>query len=206
MTISVVEDIDYRPGMSIDVLEGIGDVVSVNKFYVEEYCSEFKAGLKVGEPLRTILVYKIFCDSHGNLRQRMKFRASSSQLCTPLTEASLRVLAATKLKYPKEYQAFQSLKPEKPIKHYLTTWLNIPENIVNEAELTIKEFAEARSTSFTFPELVGALLSEYPNLERKLVLREYERPKNNVYLQLYNDDYIVVDQRAVFVGVRTYIK
>ena len=89
---------EIKIGNWVDAYEGIGKVISISNFYVEEYSSEFRGGVELGSSLTSQVVYKILCDFKGKLRKRNVFSSCSIDICTPICSESSILLNNDRLR------------------------------------------------------------------------------------------------------------
>ena len=188
----------------INAYDGIAQVISIHEFFVEEYCHEYKKGVPLGQPLRTVVLCKILCDYAGNLRKRSLVQSCNVSLCSLLSEKSRAIIEAIKHSFPEEYNKFDKYKAKQPMRHIISNWLNIPENQVGDIKYAVNHMDVG--TLFNYPQVLKYIKDCFPVLDLGAICQGCSRSNNNLVLRLHNDGFVVYEKRAVFTKIKADVK
>ena len=190
----------------IDTSDGIGKVISVNDFYVEEYSNEYKKGKSIGEYSRTILIYKIYLDFLGNPRKRNYFKSSNEKLCSRLSNNSEELVNRFKSKYVHEYENIEKKKFNFNLSNKVTYWINVPEEKIEDITNKVTEFKRIMPKKFNYLDIMRFIEDKDGGIDILSLNNSYTRARNNLGLILDNMNYEVKDHRALFSDVKVVVK
>lgn len=192
-------------GQWIDAYEGIGKVLSIHEFFVEEFSPDICRGKKLGEHLLTLCVYKILCDFGGQIRKRNLIRTCNISVCRPLCAKSQAVLENVQEKNVEDYKRFNEFKSKSPVGEWVNIWLDLPEAKLNRCKEFVDDLNVNLSKPFTYPEFRNMLdQSEFnPGLGS---MHQKDRPNgSNFIISLFNEDFRVQEKRTLFTQVKGVI-
>ncbi len=188
----------------IDGHDGIGQVQQIAEYFIEEYRQEYLRDKQIGASSHTLIVYKMLCNFDGKLRKRNNFISCNASFCSPLSSDSRSLVDDVKNKHCEEFEKFQKLKLEDPLTHNITSWLLAPEGMSQIIADAINEFNGSASNDFTFDQLIHFVDEKIPGIN--LFDTSNMSAANNVGLVLDNRGFKVNKKRALFSGVKAFVK
>lgn len=193
-----------KNGDWIDGYDGIGQIQQIAEYFIEEYRQEYLRDKQIGAPLHTLIAYKMLCNFDGKLRKRNNFISCDASFCSPISSDSRSIIDDVKNKYCEEFENFLNLKLVDPLKHDITSWLLVPESMSQKVADAINEFNGNVSNDFTFDQLIHFVDEKFPGID--LFDTSNMRTANNVVLVLDNRGFKVNEKRALFSGVKAFVK
>ena len=189
----------------VDALDGIAQVIEIQKIYREEYPLSSLPPKKSeeGKLLNTIIIHKVLCDFEGKIRKRNLVQHCSLDLCTPLCNESKEVLNELKSTKPRELEKFEAISQTREFNNYINTWIRVKDSGVQEViDFLNKEFT---ISTFEFSDVIDAVKSKF-NYEESwdFFTNETERTKQ-IVLKLNNTNYRFKGKKAVFTDLQAFI-
>jgi hypothetical protein len=184
----------FKPGDWILAAGGIGQVVSCEPLFVEEFY--LKEGQSVGDLEKVDVFFKLLCDFEGKLRKRNRFEVVREEYCKKIRAQDMKLIEKIKSSSPHEFAKFEAASETIGLVNGLE--YKIPEE---QLELTIHRLQEAIKTlpvPFTYPEFVEACKIEGLNLIEKRAAPV----DRNLTIQLYNEWGKTREKRRLFTRAR----
>lgn len=186
----------------VDGLDGIGQILSLHNFYVEEYSPEIIEGKSVGDFLRTIAVYKVLCHFNGKVRKRNIILSCNANLCRPISKNSQDFVKAIQDNQPNDYEKYIAYQKKKPIDHTVDIWLKVPVEIRMQIQEGISSINKELNKPFIYPEFEEKLKDHRIKINLDLMHNDEYPPKNNFIISFFNDNFLVKNKRALFTMVK----
>lgn len=181
-----------KPGDWVDTLHGIGKIISIHTLYADDFDVLFE-NKTFGEKLQDIVVYKVFCDFEGNIKKRVYLDSGDSSICTPLCEASQKIITHLSIKNTKEIDSFSNKTSKKRIGNWLYLYLNFDEQKFSALE-NLKGIKYPISFA-QYSDLISTL-----NLDFKI--RHYNvDPNSYITLSFFHENFEYIKGQRVFTRV-----
>ena len=197
---------EFENRQYIEAFDGIGQVLSIHDFFVEEYSKEYINEKDFGTPLITRVLYKMLCDFEGKIRKRSLVQYCNIDCCSPLSKSSQKIIDDIKNNFTKEYERFLNYKVKRPVQHVINAWLNVPEDIVKDMEIFINEINKTFHSAFTYADLLVKIGEKYTTLDLYSMNKNFTRTNNNLVINLRNDNFATEGKRALFTSVRATLR
>lgn len=198
-------DTKLKVGQWVDALEGIGQVLSLHDFFVEEFNPEIAEGKKVGDSLLTLCVYKMLCDFKGKVRKRNLVLSCNANMCKPICHDSRLVLDEIQNGKPEAYKKYSDFKSKKPLGEPVDIWLRLPVDQLDDLRNGIAIVNQKLDKPFTYIEFLEALKANGIDLDFTSMHKQDPVGSSDFIVSFFNKDYLVKDKRALFTDVRGVI-
>lgn len=181
--------------------DGIGQVLYIRDFYVEEFVEimPFEDELKKGGLYKTFVGVKLFCNFNGKVKKIFKVDFYHSYSCEKLSKTDSKLLKKSLEENKALYEKYKRYTPKRDVFSYVELSYLIEENkekVIFEIRNLIKDL----SLPFTFKELK----KEFEKSTIKLNLNNYLKHGVNASAQskitfvLYNSSYKVYKKERLF--------
>lgn len=197
--------VDLKVGQWVDAFDGIGQVLSLHDFYVEEFSPEIMEGKKLGDYLLTLCVYKVLCDFEGKIRQRNLILSCNVNMCKPICHDSKLMLDEIQNEKPEDYRKYTVYKSKKPIGGPVDIWLRMPEDQLDLLQNGIEVVNKNVDKPFNYPEFLEALKEAGVYLDFSSMHQHNPIRSSNFIVSFFNKDYLVEGKRALFSDVKGVI-
>lgn len=201
----------FEPGDWIDALDGVGRVEFSVDVHVEEFHAEWEGhkdrepedgGKKLGDPLLTMVIYKMLCKFNGKLRKRDLLQSCNASLCGPIDAESRAVIEKIQSEQPEAYKKFSDYREKKPFGSVVNLAQPVTPESAASVEQSLKATIEKLATPFTFDALHALARDEGLDLlaDRGKAI-DRAAPDLVLTVQLFNDLFKVRGKRALFTEI-----
>lgn len=195
-------DCKLKIGQWVDAFEGIGQVLSIHDFFVEEFSPEAVKGQEIGDFLRTIVVYKMLCDFDGKIRKRKLILSCNANMCSPISQESQLIINSIQAEKTEIFRKYLDFKDKKPLGELVDIWFSLPIEHIKEIQEKIAIINNELNTPFTYPTFVEKVNQHYVNIDLNSMHDQDRQGISNFIISFYNQELIVRNKRCVFSGVK----